>query len=94
MFEINTLTEATLATLTPRIQKHGDEDVPAVSLGLELTVANTALDCIDPCIRDALFKRVDGQPELPAWAQHAGPALQLLQRVTLTTKHEGLDPGR
>ena len=90
MFEINTLTEATLATLTPRIQKHGDEDVPAVSLGLELTVANTALDCIDPCIRDALFKRVDGQPELPGM-EPSTPALRCnsFERVTLTTKHEG-----
>lgn len=90
MFEINTLTEATLATLTPRIQKHGDEDVPAVSLGLELTVANTALDCIDPCIRDALFKRVDGQPDLPG-VESSTPALRCnsFERVTLTTKHEG-----
>ena len=34
MFEITSPTEATLRTLTPRIEKHGDDDVSAVSLGL------------------------------------------------------------
>lgn len=55
MLQIHEFTEAHLATLTPRSQKHGDDEVPAVSLGLELTVGNTLLDAIDPNIREALF---------------------------------------
>lgn len=90
MFQIHEFAEATLATLTPRSQKHGDDDVPAVSLGLELLVPNTLLDSIDPCIREALFKRTDGQPELPG-VEPSTPALRChsFERVVLTTKHEG-----
>ena len=65
MLELHEFTEARMASLTTRIQKHGDDDVPAVSLGLQMTVANTMLDVIDPSIRESLFKRVDGQPDLP-----------------------------
>ena len=35
MFEIQEFTEARLASVTNRIEKHGDEDVPAVSLTVE-----------------------------------------------------------
>lgn len=90
MLEIHDFTEARMASLTTRIQKHGDEDVPAVSLGLQLTVANTLLDVIDPNIRESLFKRVDGQPDLPGM-ESTTPALrcQSIDRAVLTTKYEG-----
>lgn len=90
MLQIHEFTEAHLATLTPRSQKHGDDEVPAVSLGLELTVGNTLLDAIDPAIREALFKRVDGQPDLPG-VESSTPVLRCnsIDRVTLPTKYEG-----
>lgn len=90
MLQIHEFTEAHLATLTPRSQKHGDDEVPAVSLGLELTVGNTLLDAIDPNIREALFKRIDGQPDLPG-VESSTPVLRCntIDRVTLPTKYEG-----
>lgn len=90
MLEIHEFTEARMASLTTRIQKHGDEDVPAVSLGLQMTVANTMLDVIDPSIRESLFKRVDGQPDLPGM-ESTTPALRCnsIDRAVLSTKYEG-----
>jgi hypothetical protein len=90
MLQIQEFTEARMATLTTRIQKHGDEDVPAVSLGLVLTVANTLLDSIDPCIRESLFKRIDGQPDLPG-VESSTPVLRCntVDSTRLTTKYEG-----
>ena len=90
MLQIHDFTEARMASLTTRIQKHGDDDVPAVSLGLQLTIANTLLDVIDPNIRESLFKRIDGQPDLPGM-ESTTPALrcQTIDRAVLTTKYEG-----
>lgn len=90
MLELHEFTEARMASLTTRIQKHGDEDVPAVSLGLQMTVANTMLDVIDPSIRESLFKRVDGQPDLPG-LESTTPALRCnsIDRAVLSTKYEG-----
>ena len=90
MLQIHEFTEAHLATITPRSQKHGDDEVPAVSLGLALTVPNTLLDAISETIRDALFRRIDGQSELPG-VEPSTPILRCLQieRVTLDTKYEG-----
>src|SRR4051812_47280529 len=65
MFQIEEITEARLVTLTSRSEKHGDDDVPAVSLGLEITVPNTMLDQIDPTLREALYKAIDDQEPLP-----------------------------
>ena len=90
MLQIHDFTEARMASLTTRIQKHGDEDIPAVSLGLVMTVANTMLDQIDPNIRESLFKRIDGQPDLPG-VESTTPALRCntIDRAVLATKYEG-----
>ena len=90
MLQILDFTEAHLATVTARSQKHGDDEVPAVSLGLELTVANTLLDAIDPDIRHSLFKRQDGQDDLPG-VEPSTPILRCnsIDKVTLPTKYEG-----
>lgn len=90
MFQINEFTEARLATLTNRSEKHGDEDVPAVSLGIEITAANTLLDSIDPKIRHALYMAVEGQEQLPGIEQ-ATPVLRCnsFDRHTLPAKFEG-----
>jgi hypothetical protein len=90
MFQILTFSEARLATLVARSEKHGDEDVPAVSLGLELTVANTLLDVIDPKIRHSLYMAVDGQEQLPG-VEQSTPVLRCnsFDRHTLPAKYEG-----
>jgi hypothetical protein len=90
VFQILTFIEARLATLTPRSEKHGDEDVPAVSLALEITCANTLLDVIDPKIRHSLYMAVEGQEQLPG-VEPATPILRCnsFDRHTLPAKYEG-----
>lgn len=90
MFEILTMTEAKLSTLTPRSEKHGDDEKPAVSLGIEIEAANTLLDSIDPTLRQALFKAVDDQPNLPG-VEQSTPVLRSnsIDRVLLPNKHDG-----
>ena len=56
MFQITEMTEAHVASVTNRTEANGNKRVPAVSIGLEMTVPNTLLDCIDPAIRQALYK--------------------------------------
>lgn len=91
MFELQEFTQARLATVTNRVEKHGDEDKPAVSLGVEITTANTLLDVIDPTLRQALYKaKPDAEPELPG-VEQSTPVLRCnsIDRVTLPTAHEG-----
>lgn len=90
MFQIPEMTEARVASITNRVEKHGDDEKPAVSLGLEIEAANTILDQIDPKLREALFKAVDDQDQLPG-VEPATPVLRCnsIDRVTLPTKHEG-----
>ncbi len=59
MFALTNTTTAKLSSLTPRIEKHGDDNVPAVSLGLGITGPNTLLDLLQPGLRDALYKAAD-----------------------------------
>lgn len=90
MLEIVEFTEARLTGVTNRTEKHGDEDVPAVTLACEITTANTLLDMIDPAIRLALYKAVEGQEQLPG-VEPATPVLRCncFESVALTTAHEG-----
>lgn len=53
MFELLTPIEATLRTLTPRTEKHGEDDVSAVSLGLTIRGPNTLLDYLSKGLRRA-----------------------------------------
>ena len=43
MFELLTPTPATITSVTPRTESHGDEKVPAMSLGFKLTMPNSIL---------------------------------------------------
>lgn len=90
MFQILKFTEALLSTVTNRVEKHGDDDKPAVSLGLEITTGNQILDLIDPKLRPTLYKRQDEQPDLDG-VELVLPVLQCnsIDRVLLPTKHEG-----
>lgn len=44
MFELTQPTEATLSSVTNRSELHGDDKVPAISLGFTVEAANTILD--------------------------------------------------
>lgn len=90
MFQILTFTEVHIASVTNRTEVHGDEKVPAVSIGLEMTAANTILDQIDPKLREALYKAVDGQDQLPG-VEPSTPVLRCncIDRAVLPTSHEG-----
>lgn len=59
MFQLLTPTTAKLKSLTPRIEKHGDENVPAVSLGLAIVGPNTLLDLFSETMRHALYKAAE-----------------------------------
>lgn len=90
MLEITEFTEARLASVTNRTEKHGDEEVPAVTLAVEITTANTILDGICPGLRHALYKAVEGQEQLPG-IELSTPVLRsnVIEKVQLTTAHEG-----
>jgi len=74
MFELTEFTEARVSVQN-RTEKHGDEDVPAVTLGFEIVAANTMLDVIDVGLRHALYKAVEGQDQLPG-IEPSTPALR------------------
>jgi hypothetical protein len=90
MFQIDTFIEATLASVTNRVERHGEDEKPAVSLRLEITASNTLLDLIDPKIRDSLYKAVDDQEDLPG-VEKSTPVLRCnsFEKHTLPTCYEG-----
>jgi hypothetical protein len=90
MFEITTMTEVTITSVTNRQETHGEEKVPAVTIGLELITANTFLDLIDPKLREAMYTAVEGQEDLPGIVQST-PVLRCnsIDKVVLPTAHEG-----
>ena len=102
-FEILTPTDAKLTSVTPRTEKHGDDDVFAISLGLSITGPNTMLDALSPSLRQALYMAVPGQDQLPG-VEPATPLLRckVLQEIkvgpsafegwTLAVDH-GIDEG-
>lgn len=62
MFQLAEFTQATVNSVTPRVEKHGDDDKPAVSIKLSIEGPNTLLDAIDPNISLALYKPKDDEP--------------------------------
>lgn len=89
MLQILEMTEAKLATLTPRSEKHGDDEKPAVSLGLELTTSNEILDLIDKELAPRLFKHSDSKPLPGVRDALTVLACNSIERATLAVKHEG-----
>jgi hypothetical protein len=57
---------ATLTSVTNRVERHGDDDVPAISLHLKITTANTILDKLSRTLRPTLYRSASdaGQPAL------------------------------
>lgn len=64
-FQLTTATRAVLATMTVRTEHHGDEKVPAVTLGLKITGPNTVLDNFGKPydFRHALYTAPEGQEQ-------------------------------
>ena len=90
MFQLAEFTQATINSVTPRVEKHGDDDKPAVSIKLSIEGPNTLLDAIDPNIRLALYKPKDDEPTLPG-VEVSTPVLRCnaFEKHTLTASHEG-----
>lgn len=60
MFETNHQ-HATITSLNPRTEKHGDKLVPAIDIGIKITCDNAALDMLDPELKPAHYKK--GEPK-------------------------------
>ena len=101
-FELKSATTAEVTSVTPRIERHGDEKVPAITLGIKITGPNTLLDMLSPGLRDVLYKAVEEQQiDLPD-VEHTTPMLRTracerikmkmppMEGWTLTVEH-GLD---
>jgi hypothetical protein len=90
MFQLPDFVQATITSVTTRTEAHGEDRVPAVTIGLAIEAANTMLDQIDPQIRHALYKAVDGQEELDG-IEPSTPVLRCnsFDSIALTTSHEG-----
>lgn len=82
-FEILSPLEVTLKSVTIRNEKHGDDDVTGITMGLRATVPNTFLDLIDPTLRQAIYTAVPDQEQLPG----VEPATPLLRSRSIDTLH-------
>jgi|GEM_PF-954868 len=90
-FQLLTPTAATLKTVTPRTEIHGDEPVSAISLGLSITGPNTLLDALDGGkLRNALYMAVPDQEQLPG-VEPSTPLLRArgIEEVKCAGKLEG-----
>lgn len=90
-FELTEYNEAHVATFTKRVERHGDEDRQAVSMGLEITTDNFMLDLLDATLRETLFKAKDEEQEDVPGVAKTTPVLRCnsIDRVALPNKHEG-----
>lgn len=61
MFQLSK-TAANLVSVTNRAERHGEDEVPAVSLGLKIEGPNTILDSLSPTLRETLYVTAPGQP--------------------------------
>lgn len=56
---------ARLANVNPRIEKHGDKNVGACDLKIEINLNNTALDSFNPAIRPFLYRPANESGDQP-----------------------------
>ena len=89
MFQILEFTETTLASVTNRVEKHGDDDKQAVSCGFEITTSNDILDLIDKDLAPRLYKHPDSKPLPGVRDALTVLACNSIDRVLLPTKHDG-----
>src|SRR3546814_15322031 len=57
---------AKLDSFTPRAELHGDEKIPACSIGITLGVHSSALDQFDKSYRPFLFREADATNDQPS----------------------------
>lgn len=91
-FELTEYTEATIKTVTNRVEKHGDEDKPAVTLGFEINDTNFILDHFDPTIRTTIFGPKGGEEqETVEGVPVTTPVLRCnsIESVKLPNKYDG-----
>ena len=90
MFEIAAPTTATLDSVTPRTERHGDEHVFAISLGLTAALPNRLLEAIAPGLLVSLYVPDDEQPTLDGVEKIASKRrVRDVDEVKLATKLEG-----
>lgn len=89
-FELTEPTDATLCSVTPRTETHGDDRVFAISLGIKIVGPNTMLDRLSPSLRETLYMAVEGQDQLPG-VERTTPLLRTkgIEQVTLAGTMEG-----
>lgn len=89
-FEILQPTDALLRTFTPRVEKHGEDDVSAASLGLSIEAPNTILDLLSPSLRPTLYAAPEGQVTLPG-VEESTPLLRtkVIETLKLSNCYEG-----
>lgn len=89
-FELLEPTDALLRTFTPRVEKHGEDDVSAASLGLTIEAPNTILDLLAPSLRPTLYAAPEGQVTLPG-VEESTPLLRtkVIETLKLTPCFEG-----
>lgn len=90
MFQLPDYTYATIASFTPRVEKHGDEEVPAISISFRITTSNTILDKLSDTLRKTLYTKPEGQEDLPG-VEESTPLLRTrgIEKVELNGKFEG-----
>ena len=90
MFEISAATVAKLTSYTGRTERHGDEEVPAVSYRLKITGPNTLLDLLSTTLRKTVYMPVEDQEQLPG-IEEATPILRSkdIKQLSLDNCFEG-----
>jgi hypothetical protein len=90
LFELTESTEATLTSVTPRVERHGEDEIPALSLGLKITTSNLILDKLSETLRRTLYMKPEGQEDLPGVIETT-PLLRTrgIEQVSLNAAFEG-----
>jgi hypothetical protein len=89
LFQITDFTEARLNTVTPRSEHHGEDEKPAVTLGVEVTTSGAILDTIDKDLRGRAFKR-NGTKPLPGMEDALTVlACNSIEYIAVAKKFEG-----
>lgn len=65
VFELKNPTRATITSVTPRLEKHGEDNVRAVSFGIKISASNTLLDLLSAGLLAALYTKPDNETPGP-----------------------------
>lgn len=57
-------TDVMLDNMTVRVEKHGEEPMPAVSLKMSVEMPNSILDKLEEGLLEALYKRTENKPQI------------------------------